>query len=183
MSVTAGPTPTREQACSLLRGFLLANMPKGFDAVIAQGNRIPEAAGPDYAVITWIGLTRLATTVDTWDTSPLPAPAPTTMNHQQSVMATIQLDIHGAGSTDNVNVITTLLRSTYACQFFEGSGITPLFCDDGQQIAFESGEAQFEDRWVLKPAFEMSVDVATTQQFADTVQLNVGPPADTLPVA
>jgi len=182
MPVPSGPLPTREVTCSLLRGFLLSILPNGVEVIIAQANRVPEPTGPDYVLVTWIGLRRLATTVDTWDMAPAPAPAPTQMAHGQSVAADIQLDVFGAQSTDNVNLITTLLRSTYGYDFFApgDSGIAPLTCDDGFQMGFTNDQQQWEDRWVLKPSFELSVQVATTQQFADTVALTLKAPADAL---
>jgi hypothetical protein len=166
----AAPSPNREQLLALLRGFLIQILPSGVEVVVGQANRVPEPLGDseaDFVVMTPLGLRRLATTVDTWPTAT--DPPPTTLAHEQDVEAEVQLDVHGAGSTDNVNLITTLLRSAYACEFFAGSGVAPLYCDDGLQIPFISGEDQYEDRWVVKAFFEMSVTTATPAQFADEI--------------
>jgi len=166
MPLPSGPTPapTREQLLTLLRGFLVTVLPTGVEVVIGQANRVPEPSGPDYVVLTSVGLRRLATTVDTWD---MGDPAPSTLEHEQDVAIRVQMDVHGPNSTDNVNIITTLLRSDYGVEFFGNSGMSPLTCDDGNQIPFTSGERQFEDRWVVEALFQMNVVVATTQQFAD----------------
>jgi hypothetical protein len=180
MPLPSGPSPTRDQLLTLLRALLLQILPNGVEVIVGQGNRTPEPTSEDYVIMTPTGVRRLATTVDTWSSST--SPYPTTLEHEQDVAVKVQLDVHGEGSTDNTNVITTLLRSSFAVDFFTGTGMVPLTCDDGNQLPFPSGEHQYEDRWVVETQFQMSVAMATQQQFADTWTITVKAPADAMTV-
>ena len=180
MSLASGPSPTQSQLFTLIRAFLLRILPDtGWEVVLGQANRVPQPPTDGLVSVIFRGLNRLATTVDTWSE----APDPVVLTHQQDVAAKIQLQVFGEDAVDAVNTITTLLRSSYACQFFAGSGIAPLFCDDGQQVPFITGETQYQDRYIVEAQFEMSVTMATTQQFADTWALTVELPVDLMPVA
>jgi hypothetical protein len=61
-----GPDLTNEQAMTALRSFLLAVCPAPFEAVLGQGNRVPEPSTPDFAVYTPGLRRRLATNLDTF---------------------------------------------------------------------------------------------------------------------
>lgn len=181
MPVAAGPTPTRKQLQTLVRGFLLQVLPEGWEVVEGQANRVPQPTGDNFVCIIPGSIRRLATTVDTWSNST--SPRPTTMQHEQDVQLGMQLQVFGADATDGVDIITTLLRSTYGVDFFAGTGFAPLWCDDGQQVPFVDGERQYEDRWILEAPFEASVQIFTTQQFADTLEVTLELPVDLEPVA
>lgn len=86
---------------------------------------------------------------------------------------TIQLDVHGPDSTDNVTRISTLFRSEVGVDSFEASGfaVAPLYCNDGRQLPFVNAENQYEDRWVLEAVLQISPTVSTPQQFADEVEV------------
>jgi hypothetical protein len=179
--VTAGPSPTKKQLQTLTRGFLLSILPAtGWEVVEGQINRVPEPTDPMFVAVIAGGVKRLATVVDTWSDDIVDRP--TTLQHEQSVEAHMQLQVFGAQSMDGVNLITTLLRSSYGVTQFLGSGIAPLYCDDGQQVPFIDGERQYEDRWILEAVFQMSVQISTTQQFADTLEVDLALPVDLEPV-
>lgn len=79
----------------------------------------------------------------------------------------IQMDVHGPNGTNNAQVITTLMRSPVAVDFFTASGfdMAPLYADDAKQFAFINGEQQYEDRWVINVTLEVNPSVSTPQQF------------------
>lgn len=161
------PSLTQAQIDTYLRAFLLQILPAGVEVIIGQQNRIPQPS-PDNFVITWPVLRkRLATTVVDWDTDPLNEPSAST--NTESVRIDIQLDFHGADSTDNAQVFATNFRSAYACQYFAGTGIQPDYCSDGAQMPFINGENQYEDRWTLTATLDANIAVTINQQFADIV--------------
>ena len=171
MPVTTGPAPTRAQALTLLRGFLLQVLPAGTEVVLGQANRVPEPTGDNFVCVIPHGLKRLSTTVVTWSNET--SPFPTVQAYLQDVGLMMQLQAFGEGSTDNVNIITTLLRSPYGVEFFAGSGIVPLWCDDGQQIPFISAEDQYADRWIVEALLQMNISLTVPQQFATSADVGI----------
>lgn len=169
MPLVSGPTPARQQLLTLLRGFMQQILPAGTEIILGQANRVPEPTNDNFVCLIPMGLRRMSTTAALWNG--LSDPAPTTQTEQQDVQVKVQVQVFGDISMDNANVITTLLRSPYACAFFNSgsTGIAPLNCDDAQQIPFIDGESQYEDRWIMDAMFEMSVSVVTALQFADSV--------------
>jgi hypothetical protein len=180
MSLPAGPVPTRQTLLTQLRGFLLTILPTGWQVIVTQMNRVP-APSDNFVAITQATLRRIATTVDTWSNAP--APPPTLLDHQQSVEAKVQLQVFSVNAADAVNIITTLLRSDFAYQFFAPGLIAPLTCDDGLQVPFITGEDQYEHRWIIEATLSMSVGLSTQQQFADTLTFDLALPVDLEPVA
>lgn len=87
---------------------------------------------------------------------------------------TVQLDVHGPASGDNVKVIESLFRSEYATDAFAATGydVAPLYCDQARQAPFINAEQQYEYRWSVDACLQINPIVGTPQQFAD--QLAVG---------
>lgn len=165
------PSLTQTQVEALLRAFLIQILPAGVAVIIGQANRVPEPQVDNY-VITWATLRkRLGTTVVSWDQSE--GGDPTQMANTESLRLDMQLDFHGADSTDNAQVFATLFRSGYACDYFSGSGMQPDYCSDGQQAPFINGELAFEDRWTLNAVFDANITVSSPQQFANDIQLGL----------
>lgn len=87
----------------------------------------------------------------------------------QPTQIDIQLDVHGPNSTDNCQVITTLFRDAYACDYFasQPADMGPLYAEDGRQMPFINGENQFEYRWVCTVSMQANPVVSTGLQYAD----------------
>jgi hypothetical protein len=136
--------------------------------VRGQVNRVPEVLEADYVVMTPTRRVRLATNVEEWDYL---AVDPAVKTSAQSTQLTVQLDVHGAQAADNTQLITTMLRSEYACTFLRdlGHGVQPLYADEGMQTPFINGENQYEDRWVIQAQLQATPTVSTPQEFADTL--------------
>lgn len=163
------PSLTQVQIGSLLRAFLLAILPAGMEVLIGQENNVPEPTADNF-VIAWPTLRkRLGTTVVTWDQTP--GANPSTLDNTEALRLDVQLDFHGAGSTDSAQVFATLFRSAYACDFFAGTGLTPNYSSDGQQMPFINGEMAYEDRWTLNATFDANITVSTPQQFANDINV------------
>jgi hypothetical protein len=93
----------------------------------------------------------------------------------QSIKFTVQLDVHGPNSADNVQVITTLFRDRYGVDQFATSGVdvTPLYANDPHQMPFLNGEQQVEDRWAVDVVLQCNPVVSVPQQFADQLDVNI----------
>jgi hypothetical protein len=96
----------------------------------------------------------------------------------QGTRVTVQLDVHGPGSADNSQIITTLFRDEYATTAFAASGfdVTPLYADDARQIPFVNGEQQIEERWVIDMVMQCNPVITVPQDFASGVSIDFGVP-------
>lgn len=162
-----------------VRAFLLQILPTpttGLEVIRAQVNRVPEPASPDFAVMTQILRTRLATNTDTYrDGFFSTPPVPGTASRLTPTQFDIQLDVHGPASGDNIQLISTLWRDEYGVRFFDefpGIDAEPLFSSEPRQMSFINSESQYETRWTIDLSLQLNEVVVTPQEFAD--QLNVG---------
>ncbi|HEV7214157.1 MAG TPA: hypothetical protein VGP33_03455 [Chloroflexota bacterium] len=89
-------------------------------------------------------------------------------NVLQPTQITFQLDIHGPSSADNAQIISTLIRDTYACQSMAATiDAQPLFASEPRQAAFQNAEQQFEYRWTMDVVIQANPVITVQQDFAD----------------
>jgi hypothetical protein len=106
----------------------------------------------------------------------------------QSSQCTIQLDVHGPGSAQWAQIISTMFRSETIVEAFAAvnPAIAPLYADDPRQMAFHNAEQQYENRYVVEVNLQVNQTVVASQQFASSLELDVvdvETPADTWPNA
>lgn len=97
-----------------------------------------------------------------------------TVTIMQPVQTTVQIDVHGPNSFDNVWKISTLFRDAYAVNSFAAQGfdVTPLYNDDPRQVPFLNENQQIETRWTVDLHMQANQTVSgLPQQFAD--ELNI----------
>ncbi len=162
------PSITETSIRAAIRSFLISILPNSVEVTDGQLNRVDEPLADNFVVVVPAMRRRLGTNVITWDQSQ--SGSPTAQNNIEAVSIEVDLDFHGANSTDNAQVFATLFRTEYACDFFTNSGIQPDYCTDGRQMPFINGQDQFEDRWVLRAVFDAQITVSTTQQFFTNVE-------------
>jgi hypothetical protein len=163
------PALTEDAILTALRAFLLAVLPSGVEVVQGQQNRAPEATGPDHVVMTPDRRTQIAQTTHDWNS------AGGTIGVNRSSKLHFQLDVYGPSSADNGQVITTLFRDAYGCDFFASYGVQPLYCDDGQQMPLVNGEEQYENRWMIRATLQANILVTVPAEFADTIKAEAVP--------
>jgi hypothetical protein len=161
------PSIQQAQVSGVLRAFLLSILPTGVEVIIAQENQVPEPTSDDFVLLTLLNRGRLGTNTTAWDQSM--DGNPTTITDAEAVSIGMQLDFHGADSTDNAQVFCVLFRSAYACDYMAATGVSPDYCTDGQQMPFINGSQQWEDRWVLTAMMDCVISVEAPQQFADAL--------------
>lgn len=155
-----------------LRGLLASMLPTSVEIIRAQINRVPEPRTTDFIVMTLLSRDRLATNIDDYvDGYPLD---PSVKNASASTLLTIQLDVHGPNSGENVQIISTLFRDEYATSYFDNSGLDAqaLYTSDPMQVPFINGESQWENRWTVDLAIQINQIIQLSQEFAD--KLNAG---------
>jgi hypothetical protein len=170
-----------------LRTVLLGILPDGVECIRAQQNRVPEPQGADFCIFSPILRTRLATNTDTYIDAPgtppvgmrntllamqTPGAAPIGLRNSLAPMQiTVQIDVHGPSSSDNAQMISTLLRDEYACIEFARTGydVQPLYADDPRETEFLNAEQMTEYRWSVDAVLQANPVIGTPQDFADVV--------------
>lgn len=142
------------------------------EIVRGQDNRVPEPSMPNFVVMTPLLRKRLATNIVTTHDG-FPDGQPGTRNDTQKTQLTVQLDVHGPQSGDNAQVLSTMLRSDIACNYFAeiDADISPLFTSDPRQVPYLNGEQQIENRWTVDFELQANIAVQTAQDFADTLTI------------
>ena len=86
---------------------------------------------------------------------------------------TLQLDVHGDGSSENSTVIEGLLRSSYAANYFSrlAYDVTPLYCTEPRQSVFNNAEQQSEKRWMIDCTLQCNPIITVPQEFADALNI------------
>lgn len=94
-------------------------------------------------------------------------------NMTQSSQCVLQLDVHGPNSSNFAMIISTVFRSETATDIFTAlnAAIAPLYADDPRQMPFNSGEQQYENRYIVEVNLQVNQTVAIGQQFADALQV------------
>lgn len=100
----------------------------------------------------------------------------------QSTEAVMQVDVHGPNSADNVQAVSTLMRSGYAVDLMSPLGVVPLYTDDPIQIPFITAAQQYEDRWTCDVHLQIDPSISVPQEYADTVTVTTIEVESTYPV-
>lgn len=98
----------------------------------------------------------------------------------QPAQRTIQLDVHAAdleAAGDMAQRICSLFRDELAGDLMTAvdPGVSPLYADDARQMPFVNAEQKYESRWVVDAVMQVNEAVEVSQQFADTVKINIHP--------
>jgi hypothetical protein len=165
--MTVAIAPTEDQLATSVRALLLAILPDGTEVIQGQANRVPEPVSDTFVVFTFIAQQRLSTNVDTYGVTGLEKTI--TMDNQQGV----QLDIHGEQSSNCTQLINLLWRDDFSCLVLEGTGISPLYCDDPHQAPFINAENQYENRWVMTVYLQANPVVTVPQDSADVLEIQL----------
>lgn len=171
--ITAAISITEDEMMDVVGGFttgILGNIP----VARGQDNRVPEPLGPNFVIITPIRRRQLSTTRhENSDGFLLIPQAPGIIYIDRPTEAHLQMDIYGPKSTDNAQIFTTLFRDSYGTEAMAGTGVQPLWCDDGRQMPLVNGEEQYEARWMINAVVQINPAVSTPAQFADTVAVDM----------
>ncbi len=93
----------------------------------------------------------------------------------------VQIDVYGEDASDRSETVATLFNDENALLWFTrlGSPVRPLFADEPRQAVFMNEKAQYEDRWSVDLHLQTNIEIATSQEFADQLEVNLVQ-ADTL---
>lgn len=171
--MAASVSLTESGVLTALRTVLLAWLPSGVEVVRAQQNRVPEPEGADFVTMLPVSRLRLETNTTTFYNG-FPQGQPGTRTDATPTLFTIQIDVHGPNSGENVQVIASLFRSDGACDAFAATGyaVAPLYASEPRQSPFANSEQQVEEHWSVDLALQANIAVTTPQDFAGTVSVS-----------
>jgi hypothetical protein len=162
-------SPKLDDVYAAVVAFILGIIPLDAAHVLkGNQNQVPTPTGP-YAILNIISQKRIHTNVDTWDTT---IPDPAGIVREQAIWLEMQIDLYGPASGDWAAIFTTMFRDDYACLAL-APNCQPLHADDPTRAPLVLGEQQYVDRWIIRANLEYNPVVSTTDQFADTVTIDV----------
>lgn len=86
----------------------------------------------------------------------------------------VQLDFYGQDSIDEANVVESLFRDGYAVNYFQNSGIIPLYAEDIITPSARADENEnFKVRNTMTLHFNLHPAVVVSQNFFDNIDLDV----------
>ena len=90
-----------------------------------------------------------------------------------SYILDVQLDFYGQNSIDLATIVKTLFRDEYSVNYFADLGLVPLYADDITQTGGEDEKGNFMVRNNMTLHFNIQPSVSVSQQFFDTIVLDV----------
>ena len=84
----------------------------------------------------------------------------------------VQIDFYGPSAGDWCKAVKAVFRTDYAVSQFP-DGMAPLYCSDGTQAPLITGEAQYENRWILTATLQYNPVVSVPQQSATSLKTSI----------
>lgn len=85
----------------------------------------------------------------------------------------VQLDFYGQDSMDQAQVVKGLFRDGYGVNFFEASGLVPLYADEPVMSASEDEKGNFMVRQTMALHFNIHPSVIIPQDFFENAEIVV----------
>lgn len=162
-------TPTLDDVYAAMVAFIMGIIPLDAEHVLkGNQNRVAMPTGP-FAIMNIVSQKRIHTNVDTWDTT---IPDPSGIVREQAIWLEMQIDLYGPASGDWAAIFTTMFRDDYACLAL-APNCQPLHADDPTRAPLVTAESQYLDRWIVRANLEYNPTVSTTDEFADTIAIDV----------
>ncbi|GAN72111.1 hypothetical protein ASY01nite_13970 [Acetobacter syzygii] len=160
-------SPTESEIYKAVGQWLQSILPSGMAVVQGQQNRNAAPCDP-FAVMTIIGRERIATNGWTYD-----GESARTVTEQ--VQVTMQINLFGPASSNQMQVVTALWRDFEAVDFFRSLNIpiAPLTTSTTRQLGFETGERQYDDLWTVDLTMQVTLTLTHPQQFATSIPIQL----------
>ena len=84
----------------------------------------------------------------------------------------VQLDFYGELADDQCNAVKTAYRTFWSTDQFP-AWIKPMYCSDGVQGPFISGESQYSNRWILTVSLHFNSTLTVPQDSANQISILV----------
>lgn len=160
-------SPTESDIYTEVGQWLQSILPVGMAVVQGQQNRNAAPRDP-FAAMVIIGRQRIATNGWTYD-------GVGTRILAEQVQVTMQINLFGPASSNQMQMVTALWRDMQAVDFFRASGvpIAPLTTSTTRQLGFETGERQYDDLWTVDLTMQVTLTTRLPQQFATSIPITL----------
>lgn len=164
---------TEEQVFTALRTFLLYVIGSSFEVVRELDNRVPMPKA--FALMNLLNKKRLGWTRRYYTDTPSVGTAPGVhlVTEVQPIESVIQVDFYGPTSGDQATTLSSVWNTPQAVEFFQASGITPLYSEDPRQAPITDGENQWLVRWLVVLHMQYTPMVDITQDFMDAATIEL----------
>lgn len=105
-----------------------------------------------------------------------PSTQPQTAYLRSSTLYDIQVDAHGTGGADALQILFVLFQASNAFEFFAEQtphGVYPIQVSAPHQAPLVDGEAQYEVRWIMDVHLQYNPTLSSTTQTMDEVTVGV----------
>jgi hypothetical protein len=160
MAITPSPTVTEADLFTALRAAILPIT--GTPVYKGLSNDVPQP-NVDYVVLNPVLIRREATN----HTEYMPNSLEIDRVESALFTYTVQIDAYGLQSGNIINVLAILFRSDY----FNSSGITPLYPSEPRMIMFESSESNMIERWSMDVHLSFEPKLVMAQQSATEIHI------------
>jgi hypothetical protein len=98
----------------------------------------------------------------------------------QPTSITVQCDVHGPAAPDNVQIISTLMRSSVLADLLTagGTGVQALYASDPRETPFINAEQQYEMQWSIDAVLQANQSIRVPQEFTDEAIVVIETPPD-----
>lgn len=164
---------TEEQLLTALRTFLLTLVPVGTEVIDGNDNRTPMPITP-FVMMTTLRFADLSVSRSTYNV-PTDGTANGSENNATDVQWNVQIDCFGSGASSNANTIARLIKTPYAVQQFDASGLAmaPLYATEVHNTTMINGEQQYEQRFTFEFVAQFNPVIQTPMQFANEVTVGI----------
>ena len=84
----------------------------------------------------------------------------------------VQIDFYGENAKRNADIISNIARSSVLCDFWKSQSISPLYCDEAENLTGVGGEEKYVPRWVIRLSLTYMTEVTVENDYFVRVELD-----------
>jgi len=165
---------TDTQVFTALRAFIIDTLGTNVKEVV----RIPTNRVPLPKDLPFITMSPTLKEQIRWPDATIsdPATQPQSQSLNAAYRCQIQVDAYGSTSGELIQILSTVLQSEDAFDFFASysiQGVFPIYADTPRQLPLVDSEAQYEVRLMMDVSLQYNPTVTTTVQTASTATVDI----------
>ena len=126
--------------------------------------RVPLPTSKDYAIMTVLGDSRDCSPTVSWDKE--------NYTVEQRRNSNVQIDFYGEHAKRNADIISNIARSSILCDFWKNQSISPLYCDEAENLTGVGGEEKYVPRWVVRLSLTYLTGITVENDYFVSVELD-----------
>lgn len=139
--------------------ILPENVRRGFPT-----ERVSLPTSKDYAIMTMLGDSRDCSPTVSWDKNDYTV--------EQRRNSDVQIDFYGENAKRNADIVSNIARSSVLCDFWKNQSISPLYCDEAENLTGVGGEEKYVPRWVVRLSITYLTGITVENDYFVSVELD-----------